>query len=324
MLKAIATLLVIVGHVIQFTNPDFDKSVLFKIIYSFHMPLFMCISGYLMPDRVGPRFLRRKFFQLVIPFFLWSAMLVVVRNIAQGSEISWQTVGEGLLQVLLAPENGLWFLWVLFLNCTLFAFLEGRYRMQISFAVIGLLYLIQFVNGEFCWFGLNLVRWHYLFFVFGFLIRNNRVLPIANKFLWIIAPLTILALAQWERNLMTSFLGLTLTSPLFAKILTLIVKYLAAIGVLVLVFLVKERLDFSGSVISFLANQSLGYYGAQAVFLIPATLIWKSQNGMDQLALFTLTVIVCSVVVLIFDRFDMTRKLFLGRAQASQSFRKSQ
>ena len=45
-LKAAATLLVIVGHVIQFTNPNFDDSPLFKIIYAFHMPLFMCISGY--------------------------------------------------------------------------------------------------------------------------------------------------------------------------------------------------------------------------------------------------------------------------------------
>jgi len=323
-LKAIATLLVIAGHVIQFTNMDFDKSILFKMIYSFHMPLFMCISGYLMPDKVGPGFFRRKFFQLIIPFFLWSAMLIVVRNIIQGSEISLQILGEGLLQVLLTPENGLWFLWVLFLNCALFALLEGRYRLQISFAIIGFLYLIQFVKGEFGWFGLNLVRWHYFFFIFGFLIRSNRILHVANRFLWVLVPLTILALTQWDRNLISGFLGGALTSPFFAKILTLVVKYVAALGVLVLLFLIKGRLGFSGSVISFLANHSLGYYGTQAVFLIPATLIWKSQNGLDQFALFTLTVIVCSVVVLIFDRFDFTRRLFLGRAQASPSFPKSQ
>lgn len=51
--KGVAILLVIIGHSIQygngeafFTNNLFYNNILYKVIYSFHMPLFMLISGY--------------------------------------------------------------------------------------------------------------------------------------------------------------------------------------------------------------------------------------------------------------------------------------
>ena len=52
--KGIAILLVLLGHTIQFASgEEFEKAslfynnIVFKTIYSFHMPLFMVISGYL-------------------------------------------------------------------------------------------------------------------------------------------------------------------------------------------------------------------------------------------------------------------------------------
>lgn len=46
-LKAIAIFFVIVGHTIQYLGPtDGMDSLIFGIIYSFHMPLFVAISGY--------------------------------------------------------------------------------------------------------------------------------------------------------------------------------------------------------------------------------------------------------------------------------------
>lgn len=52
--KAFAILLVVVGHCIQYGSGQnylkeelFFDNILFKFIYSFHMPLFMLISGYL-------------------------------------------------------------------------------------------------------------------------------------------------------------------------------------------------------------------------------------------------------------------------------------
>ena len=44
-LKGYAILLVILGHSIQNTVLDFDGNIVFRVIYSFHMPLFMILSG---------------------------------------------------------------------------------------------------------------------------------------------------------------------------------------------------------------------------------------------------------------------------------------
>lgn len=46
--KGVAIILVVIGHVIQFgtSGEGFWDNNLFKIIYSFHMPLFIFLSGY--------------------------------------------------------------------------------------------------------------------------------------------------------------------------------------------------------------------------------------------------------------------------------------
>lgn len=49
-LKGIAIVLMFWGHVVQYGNGgqiDFFDNTVFKTIYTFHMPLFMLISGYL-------------------------------------------------------------------------------------------------------------------------------------------------------------------------------------------------------------------------------------------------------------------------------------
>ena len=48
--KGLAIYLVILGHAIQYaTSQDYNYAgnSIFQIIYSFHMPLFMMMSGYL-------------------------------------------------------------------------------------------------------------------------------------------------------------------------------------------------------------------------------------------------------------------------------------
>lgn len=47
--KGIAIILVVVGHIIQHgshNNFDYLEHDLFKVIYSFHMPLFIFLSGF--------------------------------------------------------------------------------------------------------------------------------------------------------------------------------------------------------------------------------------------------------------------------------------
>lgn len=44
--KGMAILFVVIGHLLQYNTADGSHGVCFNWIYSFHMPLFMLLSGY--------------------------------------------------------------------------------------------------------------------------------------------------------------------------------------------------------------------------------------------------------------------------------------
>lgn len=59
-IKGFAILLVVLGHVIQFSDNSFDNNILFRYIYSFHMPLFMFTSGFASCKQKNPYFIVNK------------------------------------------------------------------------------------------------------------------------------------------------------------------------------------------------------------------------------------------------------------------------
>ena len=49
--KGLGILLVILGHIYAW-NPNINRKILVTWIYSFHMPLFFILSGYLIADKL--------------------------------------------------------------------------------------------------------------------------------------------------------------------------------------------------------------------------------------------------------------------------------
>lgn len=111
-LRGFAILLVVFGHSLQFTNPDFDNNILFRIIYSFHMPLFMFISGYVTffgQDKIVSGFKKRAAL-LLFPFFSWAVVTFFVNAITE-DQLSWHQAGIFFNNLAKSPDNnGLWFL----------------------------------------------------------------------------------------------------------------------------------------------------------------------------------------------------------------------
>lgn len=77
-LKGVAAFLVVLGHIVSY-NEDFHR--LFNFIYSFHMPLFMFLSGcttVLSYGRSTGRdgaYLRKRFVNIMVPYFAWAVLL---------------------------------------------------------------------------------------------------------------------------------------------------------------------------------------------------------------------------------------------------------
>ena len=103
-LKAFLIYLVVLGHCIQYTCGAYKDDILFYIIYTFHMPLFMLISGFVSyRSEMKWNVVSRRFFQLMIPFFVYTFGAALIK---------WDV--QIFVNTILYPERGLWFLWVLF------------------------------------------------------------------------------------------------------------------------------------------------------------------------------------------------------------------
>ncbi|MCD8365289.1 MAG: acyltransferase family protein, partial [Clostridiales bacterium] len=63
-IKAVLIFLVVLGHVFRNLGANGDEYLVYKIIYSFHMPAFLFISGYFM--KYNPK----KFFAGLVPLYL--------------------------------------------------------------------------------------------------------------------------------------------------------------------------------------------------------------------------------------------------------------
>ena len=89
-LKGIAIILVVVGHCIAWNYSDFNTTILeskpsdmfwWHLIYSFHMPLFFWISGFLLPRKtINLDVLWRRTYTLLIPFICAGIIMDFLSN----------------------------------------------------------------------------------------------------------------------------------------------------------------------------------------------------------------------------------------------------
>lgn len=123
--KAFACILVVIGHLLQGLNLASIKwninlyYNLNKFMYIFHMPLFMCLSGYLYgktakisskKDYVN--FIKKKIINLSIPYFVFYITHVLI-NIIFSSSVNSPKNLQDILNILTNPIPPFWFLYAL-------------------------------------------------------------------------------------------------------------------------------------------------------------------------------------------------------------------
>jgi len=196
--RGFAIILVCLGHAIQNNIVDFDSSKLFEIIYSFHMPLFMFISGavaYLQKSKIDSwDWLAKRFCSLIIPFVVW----IFVPYIFFTHTFPFADIYKKIKDIIKSPDWGLWFLYVLFvLDFILFVCIRISKKIKIPLLIPVLLIfcLLKFFVSYFSfWYlGIGLILWHYFFFFAGFFVFafKEKILN-KDKLIWI--SLIILAL----------------------------------------------------------------------------------------------------------------------------------
>lgn len=197
-LRGILMTLVVLGHCIQYVaDPtDFDHNLIFRAIYSFHMPSFMFLSGYV-AQLVHPhstyKQLGKRISSLLVPFLVWGIFSTMKDGIPYGS-------------ILIYPEKGLWFLWVL-AEINVIVFLIDKIPAPLKYAMYALAYILL-LSVPWNAFGVGLVRMYFLWYTIGFVtpafwehIPCKRVIKVTALVGWPVAA------CFWMRN----------ADPLFAN-----------------------------------------------------------------------------------------------------------
>ena len=133
-LKGILILLVVLGHAISdtYTNELWQR-VLFNLIYSFHMPLFVMISGYFshsMDKRDIREVIANKAKRLMLPWFIWSTIMAFFFFVSKES-FDNPIQGAGLYKELYRIYTEIWYLICVFV-LTLFWYPFTRLKSEAS------------------------------------------------------------------------------------------------------------------------------------------------------------------------------------------------
>jgi len=192
--KGLAIILVVIGHVIQGSAENFDDLLWFRVIYSFHMPLFVFLSGAVaaiafqsdsVKDGIKASFHQAKLkiskaaVRLLLPFVVWC---VINQLIYHHSD----SVMSALILSFRRPDTALWFLLAIFYCIVLTAlfsiFFSAFYKLSIQVGINGLAKWIcdgrvQIVLMILIWWairehtprgaGLSLIRPYFIYYVLG-------------------------------------------------------------------------------------------------------------------------------------------------------------
>lgn len=211
-IKGWGIILVVLGHAIQVSCADFDNCKLFEIIYSFHMPLFIFISGYVTyretVSKINLRWLKKRAQLLLIPFFSWIVIPYIV-------SWKWKTLLNEIIVVLKCPDKGLWFLLVLFFNCFLLYLvilikvkLNIRNETYILIVLILILNIVYFIY-PITFLGFDLLVKYSLYYFSGYLFKKyiNTIKSKMNiAVLWILSILFVFIVPFWKRTEIPSFM----------------------------------------------------------------------------------------------------------------------
>ena len=156
-LKGIAIILVVWGHAIQHLCSNPGDDAVFNLIYSFHVPLFMFLSGfvsYKLSNNLSD--IKKRAYQLLTPFFFFP--------IVKGLSLDGQFSVSQWVENIQTPDSGLWFLYILFYISSFFILVNVIGRKYVGGKIESHLLLLYVISSLLAFF---------LFFAIALLLRKT-------------------------------------------------------------------------------------------------------------------------------------------------------
>lgn len=282
-LKGVAIFSVVLGHC------WFISDELFEFIYSFHMPLFFCISGYLFNTKKKyGTFLISKIKTLIIPYVLFFVSSFIVSVFVLDRDI---TILDGLSYMLQGGKFcskvcnwPLWYLLLFFIASNIFYFIAKIRFAVIRYVIAVGLFLASLPIQNYCYntFADDLVPFAFnalcpaLFFMivaYEFKLIKNDIAPKINiKLKRILTPVTAIVLFM---------IGLLLSAGNTDEIIKLKSYTFLIYSLLMIPLIVLVCLGCQNKYIAYLGNNSLIILGAHRVIIFVLTERFQLENILD-------------------------------------------
>ena len=311
--KAILIILVVIGHSIQYgSGPTyiekqlfFDNNV-FKFIYSFHMPLFIMISGYLSYSSLNKNNLKEtvisKFKSLIIPILIWSIIPFFIL-------LDYVNIITSIKLFLSVFSTNLWFLWSLFYINILVKIINKYFKDNIFIYI--LLFLITFIlpnNLIIKYFNIQFSLYSYMYFYFmlGYFYKKYNLEEKLKKFinyktLIINSIIFILLLIPFSKDDYIYLTGINIIGnykQIFTDLYRYIIGFIGSIEILLLVKYLTLKLNNKvKDTLTYLGKNTLGIYIVSSIihpYLLP--IITANVSNINYLF-----VIIESIIIILFS-----------------------
>ena len=334
-LKAVTILFVVIGHAIQYgggmenlSGGYFLYNPVFIFIYSFHMPLFMLVSGYLFAfsckNKSWVQLLIAKVKQILIPLFCWSCVSLVVEIVkiiigisSHKFSIIWigQTVTSGFL-------HGPWFLWAIWWS-SLLVILGRRFFNDNILVYLAVFILVMLIPDN-----SNSAQYKFMlpYFVLAYLFNKydlktklngiyvNITLAISSSLIYILL-LPHFGFDTYIYMSGYSVIGKNLTYQLHNNAFRFVIGMVGSISVMYAIYLITFKLpERLKNCIAFVGTNTLGIYLISNYFFdellkrLPIHGINPWYVLIEVVTVFTASLL----LTLLLRSFKTTNRLFLG------------
>ncbi|MBE7447122.1 MAG: acyltransferase family protein [Planctomycetia bacterium] len=203
--KGIGICLVVIGHFHPESSPEYWSN-LRDIIYSFHMPLFFLLSGYLYNHGKYSYadLVKAKTKRLLYPFISIAAIFLLIKYAAGiFVKLEHPVQIESIYSLLTNPVNSymplLWFVYALFLIFTVYPLLKLYMDVYLLFALF--IAINSIIGNDYLVFGSALAN--IPFFIFGAILRENSELSkrlVGANCYYILVPLLLFITFHYLSN----------------------------------------------------------------------------------------------------------------------------
>jgi len=314
-LKVFAIVLVVLGHSIQTLNVNYEQNIVFKYIYSFHMPLFMFISGFLSyrgSQGITFKTVKRRFFQLLVPFVCLPITICLLKGKTDAIFIV-------LANTFYTTDSGLWFLHALFFIILISYgshLLARQLKIKeeiVSFVVVYGLNFLQYMKG-YAALGFYFISIYLIYFTLGYYVKKYELLVKKHftPIFWISFIFYAFNGQFYLHSGKPTFYQYLNCGNIFAYFYKLVLGFS---GCLFAYLFFKRYFKLpENRLITFIASNTLGIYAIhQNLFQFFHVENYVQNVFLQTFLLFSFVFLFTMLLVVIFSRFKITAFCFLGK-----------